>query len=86
MVAAVPSSIPCAEEPMSAWLASMEALEMRRRFDEDEEEFEDDGFSFDDEEDEDEESEDEEDFEEEDFEEEFEDLPEEFDLDEEEER
>jgi hypothetical protein len=41
-----------AEEIMLAWETSMEAVEMRRRFDEDADEFED-GFTFDDEEDED---------------------------------
>jgi hypothetical protein len=44
---------------MSAWAATIEAVELRRRFEEDDE-FEDDGFSFDDEEDEDNEDEDEE--------------------------
>ena len=43
---------------MSAWEASLEAVELRRPKFGDDEEFEDDGFTFDDEEDEDEESED----------------------------
>jgi hypothetical protein len=41
-----------AEDIMLAWETSVEALEMRRKFDDDEEEFED-GFTFDDEDDED---------------------------------
>jgi hypothetical protein len=41
-----------AEEHMLAWETSTEVIEMRRRFDEDADEFED-GFTFDDEEDED---------------------------------
>lgn len=44
---------------MLAWETSVEALEMRRKFDDDEEEFED-GFTFDDDEDEDDELEDDE--------------------------
>jgi len=44
---------PQAEDIMSAWETSLEALDldMRRKFDDDED-FEDDGFTFDDEEDE----------------------------------
>ena len=34
---------------MLAWETSVEALELRRKFDDDEDEFEDDGFTFDDE-------------------------------------
>jgi len=47
---------PQAEDIMSAWETSLEALDldMRRKFDDDED-FEDDGFTFDDEDDEDEE-------------------------------
>jgi hypothetical protein len=48
-----------AEEIMLAWETSTEVIEMRRRFDEDADEFED-GFTFDDEEDEDLEDDDEE--------------------------
>jgi hypothetical protein len=48
-----------AEDIMLAWETSVEALEMRRKFDDDEEEFED-GFTFDDDEDEDDELEDDE--------------------------
>ena len=44
---------------MLAWETSVEALDMRRKFDDDEEEFED-GFTFDDDEDEDDELEDDE--------------------------
>jgi hypothetical protein len=39
-----------AEDIMLAWETSVEALDMRRKFDDDEEEFED-GFTFDDEDD-----------------------------------
>jgi hypothetical protein len=48
-----------AEDIMLAWETSVEALDMRRKFDDDEEEFED-GFTFDDDEDEDDELEDDE--------------------------
>jgi hypothetical protein len=41
-----------AEDIMLAWETSLEALEMRRRFDDDEDELEDDTFGFDDEDDE----------------------------------
>jgi chaperonin GroEL len=72
---------------MSAWETSMEArdLEMRRKFDEDEDDFEDDGFTFDDEDEEEDDLDDEdeldedEDFDEEDLEE-FEDFDEEEDM------
>jgi hypothetical protein len=72
---------PVAEEIMLAWETSVEPLEMRRRFDEDEDEFED-GFTFDDEE-EDDLDEEEDDFEGDDDEDE--DLDDELILDEEEE-
>jgi hypothetical protein len=51
-----------AEDIMSAWETSLEALDsaLRRKFDDDED-FEDDGFTFDDDEDEDEDLEDDED-------------------------
>ena len=62
------------EEIMLAWEASMEAIELRRRPDDDDE-FEDDGFTFDDE--------DEDDFDDED--EDFDDEDEDFDDDEDEE-
>ncbi|MFZ5625212.1 MAG: hypothetical protein ACOY71_12450 [Gemmatimonadota bacterium] len=55
------------EEIMLAWETSLEPIELRRRFDDDED-FEDDGFSFDDEEDEDE------DFDDEDLDDEEDDL------------
>jgi hypothetical protein len=42
-----------AEDIMSAWEESLEPVELRRKFDDDEDEFEDDGFTFDDEDDED---------------------------------
>lgn len=67
---------------MAAWLASLAQVELRRRFDDDEDEFED-GFSLDDEEDEDLDGEDEELEGEEGLE--FEELPDELDLDEDEE-
>ncbi len=56
---------------MFAWEASLEAVEMRRRFDDDEDEFENDGFTFDDE---DEEDDLDDELEEEELEEEFEDI------------
>jgi hypothetical protein len=71
-----------AEDIMSAWETSLEALDldMRRKFDDDED-FEDDGFTFDDEEDEDEDLDDEDDLEDDEFDdeelEEFEELEEE---------
>jgi hypothetical protein len=48
-----------AEDNMLAWETSVGAVEMRRKFDDDEDEFED-GFTFDDDEDEDDELEDDE--------------------------
>ena len=57
---------------MFAWEASLEAVVLRRRFDDDEDEFENDGFTFDDEDEEDDELDDE--LEEEELEDEFEDL------------
>ncbi len=73
-----------AEDIMLAWETSLEALEMRRKFDDDEDEFEDDGFGFDDEEDEefeddDEDVDDDEDLEDEDLDD-LEDLEEDEDL------
>jgi hypothetical protein len=56
---------------MFAWEASLEAVTMRRRFDDDEDEFENDGFTFDDE---DEEDDLDEELEEEELDEEFEDI------------
>lgn len=67
---------------MAAWLASLAQLEMRRRFDDDEDEFED-GFTLDDEDDEDLDDENEGPEDEEGLE--FEELPDELDLDEDEE-
>jgi hypothetical protein len=68
---------PQAEEIMSAWETSVETLDldMRRKFDEDED-FEDDGFAFDDEEDEEELDEDEDDLEDDEEEDEAEDWEE----------
>jgi hypothetical protein len=41
------------DDIMQAWETSVEPVELRRKFDDDEDEFEDDGFTFDDEDDED---------------------------------
>jgi hypothetical protein len=72
-----------AEDIMSAWETSVEALDLRRKFDDDEDEFEDDGFTFDDEDDEDDDLDDGDDLDDEDLDDEdLEDL-EDFDDDEE---
>ena len=54
---------------MLAWEESVEALDLRRKFDDDEDEFEDDGFTFDDEDDEDEDLDDADDLDDEELEE-----------------
>jgi hypothetical protein len=76
-----------AEDIMSAWETSLEALDstLRRKFDDDEE-FEDDGFTFDDDEDEDEDLEDDEDLDEDEDDFDDEDLEEFEDFDEDEEK
>ena len=51
---------------MLAWETSVETLELRRKFDEDEDEFEDDGFTFDDDDEDDEDLDNEDDLDDED--------------------
>jgi hypothetical protein len=72
-----------AEDIMSAWETSVEALDLRRKFDEDDDEFEDDGFTFDDDEEEDEDLDDGDDLDDDDLDEEDLEELEDFDEDEE---